>query len=81
MKHRPARAYDEAMTADTSTETTASANGTAPAPPADPCDDCATRGEKTLAVVAALFGVFVILMAVDMFSGGKVSGYVAAARE
>ena len=64
---------------DTQAEAQALANGTAPAPdqPAPaPCEDCASNGEKGLAVLAALFGVFIILMAIDMFTGGKVSGMV-----
>jgi hypothetical protein len=60
------------MTADPTT----SANGTVPAEPAPPCEDCATSGEKTLAVVAALFGIFIVVMAIDMFTGGRVTGYV-----
>ena len=63
---------------DTQADAQALANGTAPAPepPAGPCEDCASNGEKGLAVLAALFGVFIILMAIDMFTGGKVSGLV-----
>jgi hypothetical protein len=62
---------------ETSTETTAASNGTAPATDdAKPCEDCVTGGEKALAVLAALFGVFIIVMAFDMFSGGKVTGFV-----
>jgi hypothetical protein len=58
-------------------EATASVNGTAPPPEAEPpCEDCVTTGEKGLAVLAILFGVFVIVMGFDMFSGGKVTGYV-----
>jgi len=47
-------------------------------PPAtdEPCADCATNGEKLLAVLAGLFAAFIIVMAVDMFTGGKVSGVV-----
>jgi hypothetical protein len=49
----------------------------APVPAADaPCEDCASPGEKFLAVLAAALGVFVIVMAVDMFTGGKLTGYV-----
>lgn len=52
-------------------------NGTAPAPPAaEPCEDCATNGEKIMAILAGLFGLLVIAMAFDMFSGGKLSGMV-----
>jgi len=35
-----------------------------------------TSGEKILAIVAGLLGLFVIAMAFDMFSGGKLSGMV-----
>ena len=56
------------------TQATASANGTAP--PGEPCEDCATSGEKALAVLGALFGIFLIVMAFDMFSGGRIGGYV-----
>ena len=55
-------------------------NGThveAPAPAEDaPCEDCATSGEKILAVAAALFGVLVLIMAVDIFTGGKITGFL-----
>lgn len=54
-------------------------NGTAPAAPADgeaPCVDCATNGEKLLALLAGAFAVFLLVMAADMFTGGKVGGYV-----
>jgi hypothetical protein len=55
-------------------------NGTAPAaPPAGGCAECASGGEKTLAVLAAILGVFVIIMAADMFTGGKISGLVTEA--
>ncbi|HWM96733.1 MAG TPA: hypothetical protein VNO54_06715 [Streptosporangiaceae bacterium] len=63
---------------DTTADTTASVNGQAPAPEAKdgPCTDCVTGGEKALALIAALFGVFVVVMAFDMFTGGRVSGLV-----
>jgi hypothetical protein len=54
-------------------------NGTAPPAPAAadaPCEDCASPGEKFLAVLAAALGAFVIVMAVDMFTGGRITGYV-----
>jgi hypothetical protein len=54
---------------------TASLNGSAPAED-KPCTDCATGGEKALALIAALFGVFIVVMAADMFTGGRVAGYV-----
>jgi hypothetical protein len=57
-------------------------NGTAPTPAAgQPCEDCATSGEKILAVLAALLGAFVIAMAIDMFTGGRLSGMVKDARQ
>jgi len=59
-------------------ETDQHVNGTAPATPAAaddaPCEDCATSGEKILALLAGLLGVFVLVMAADMFTGGKISG-------
>jgi hypothetical protein len=50
------------------------------APPEQPCADCATGGEKILAVVAAVFGLFVLAMAADMFTGGGLSRVLAGAR-
>jgi hypothetical protein len=64
------------------TDTTAEThvNGTAPPAPApsgaEPCADCASGGEKALAVLAAVFGLFILVMAVDMFTGGRVTGMV-----
>jgi len=68
---------------DTQADPAAHVNGTAPGPAADAgdCDDCATGGEKTLAVLAAVFGVFILLMAVDMFTGGKVTGMIREAAQ
>jgi hypothetical protein len=67
----------------TDTQAETHVNGSAP-PAADPaageCADCVSGGEKALAVVAFLFGVFVLLIAVDMFSGGKVTGLVREAQ-
>jgi hypothetical protein len=69
----------------TDTQAETHVNGSAPpaASPGEDCPDCVSGGEKALAVVAFLFGVFVLLIAVDMFSGGKVTGLVreAQARE
>ena len=56
-------------------------NGTAPAPPAEPCEDCATGGERALAIVAGAFGIFVLAMAIDMFTGGKLSRLLVPERE
>jgi hypothetical protein len=65
---------------DTQTQAPASANGTAPVPPADPSgEDTPTGGEKALAVVAGLFGLFIIGMAVDMFTGGRLSRFLGRA--
>jgi hypothetical protein len=63
---------------DTAAETTASVNGQAPAsaPAPEDCDDCVTGGERALAVVACLLGLFVIAVGVDMFTGGRLSGMV-----
>jgi hypothetical protein len=61
------------------TDTTEHVNGTAPAPALDlpgDCAECATGGEKVLAVLAAALGVFVIVMAIDMFTGGRITGMV-----
>lgn len=55
-----------------------SLNGTAPAPEADqPCTDCVTGGEKAMALIAGLFGAFIIVMAIDMLTGGRISGSIA----
>lgn len=63
------------MTAET--VETASLNGTAPATDQDePCADCATGGEKLMAGLALLFGLFIIAMAADMFTGGRVTGLI-----
>ena len=51
-------------------------NGSAPPPAAEDCADCATSGEKILAGVAFLFGAFILIIAIDMFTGGKIGGYV-----
>ena len=58
-------------------ETDPSANGTQPAASDQPCDDCATPGEKFLAVLAAALGLFIIVLAVDMFTGGRITGQIA----
>ena len=59
-------------------------NGTASAatgPAAAPCEDCATSGERALAVVAGLFGLFIVGLAIDMFTGGRLSKLLAGARD
>lgn len=59
-------------------------NGSAPvetpAATDEPCVDCASNGEKVLAVLGLVFAVLVAVMAVDMFTGGRVTGYVTAQR-
>lgn len=59
-------------------------NGTSPAttdtPAAEDCVNCATTGEKVLAVLSIVFAVGLALMALDMFTGGRVTGYVSQAR-
>jgi hypothetical protein len=62
-------------------EQTEHVNGTAPAPVDEPCTDCASKSEKLLAILAVGFAVFITVMAIDMFTGGKVSGYVRQAQE
>jgi hypothetical protein len=60
-------------------ETTAEphVNGTAPAPADEaPCEDCPTRSDRFLAVLVGLLGLFVIAMAIDMATGGKVGGMI-----
>ena len=77
---KPGQAYDAIMT---ETQTVPPAvNGQAPAPgpqAVDDCVDCATGGERALAVVAGLFGLFIIGLAVDMFTGGRLSKILAGA--
>jgi hypothetical protein len=73
------RAYDASMT-DTTEAPAQSVNGAAPAPAAEvPCEDCATGGERALAVVAGLFGLFIVGLAVDMFTGGGLSKLIGRA--
>lgn len=58
-------------------------NGTAPtpAPAAEPCVDCATPGEKLMGILAIAFAAFIVLMGIDMITGGKVTGYAKQAVE
>jgi hypothetical protein len=67
----------------TVTQAEAHVNGTAPAPPEaeQPCEDCASGGEKVLAVLAFGFAVFIAVMAIDMFTGGKITGMVREAAQ
>jgi len=67
------------MTETTTQAPPQSANGVAPGPAEAPCEDCATGGERALAVVAGLFGLFIIGLAVDMFTGGRLSKILAGA--
>jgi hypothetical protein len=69
------------MTETTNPADTQSANGVAPAASAEqaPCEDCATGGERALAVVAGLFGLFIVGLAIDMFTGGGVSRLISRA--
>ena len=60
----------------TDTQETTSLNGSGPAPADQPCTDCVSGGEKALAVLGVLFGAFIIVMALDMFLGGRIGGYV-----
>lgn len=39
-----------------------------------------TGGERALAVLAIIFGLFVIVIGIDMASGGRVTGYVSEVR-
>jgi len=49
-------------------------NGTAPAgPAAEDCDTCVTKGEIALAILGGAIGLGIILMAVDVGFGGKLS--------
>lgn len=52
----------------------------ATAPPAAPADPppAVTSGEKTLAVLAIAFAVLIFGMAIDMLTGGKLSGVVTS---
>lgn len=66
---------------ETQTETpVASVNGQHAGPVPDaPCEDCGpTSGERMLGIVAAGFGLFIIAMAADMITGGKVFGFLAS---
>jgi hypothetical protein len=72
---------------DTQAEAPPAVNGTAPQgqpagqePAAAPCEDCATSGERALAVVAGLFGLFIVGLAIDMFTGGRLSKLLAGTR-
>lgn len=66
------------MTDTAAEQAAASVNGTGPAAAEQTCEDCVPGGEKAMAVLAGLFGVFIIMMAADMFTGGRISGTIAA---
>jgi hypothetical protein len=46
-----------------------------------PCEDCATSGEKILGILTIVFAAALVLMAVDMITGGKITGVVSRARD
>lgn len=58
----------------------AAINGTAPAAPAEECEDCVTSGERALAVVGVLIGLGIAAIAIDLGTGGKVSGLFGLGR-
>lgn len=59
------------------TQTGPALNGQQPGPAAEaPCEDCSSAGERILAVLAAVIGVGILVVAIDMFTGGRLSGYV-----
>lgn len=65
---------------DTSTELNGSGPETGTAE-AEPCTDCVTGGERLLAVVAGIIAIGALVLAIDMFTGGKVFGFVTAGSE
>ena len=67
------------MTETTTQAPPQSANGVVPGAAEAPCEDCATGGERALAVVAGVFGLFIIGLAIDMFTGGGLSKILARA--
>ncbi len=56
----------------------AAINGAAPAagPAAEECADCVTSGERALAVIGVLIGLVIVGIAIDLGTGGKLSGLV-----
>jgi hypothetical protein len=53
-----------------------SVNGTAPGAAAEDCAECVSSGERALAVVGVLIGLGIVLIAIDLGTGGKLSGLV-----
>lgn len=51
----------------------AAVNGTSPGPAGPDCETCVTSGEKALAVTGILIGGAIILIAIDLWQGGKLS--------
>lgn len=51
-----------------------SVNGAAPGPAAEDCETCVTSGERALAIIGVLIGAGIVLIAVDLGTGGKFSG-------
>jgi len=65
------------MTETTQATAAASANGAGPAPsPESPCEDCVTGGERGLAALAIVLGLFIVAVGIDMLTGGKLSGMI-----
>jgi hypothetical protein len=60
-------------------KSTANSQATTPGGETAPGGEDVTGGEKALAVLAACFGAFLILMAVDMFTGGRLTGMIGEA--
>lgn len=65
------------MTMPTQAASQPAINGSSPAP-ADPppgeCESCVTSGERALAIVGVLIGAGIVLIAVDLGTGGRISG-------
>lgn len=50
-------------------------NGAVPgAPAAEECADCVTPGERALAIVGVCIGAVIAAIAIDLGTGGKLSG-------
>lgn len=50
-----------------------SVNGTAPGAAGDECETCVSKGELALAVLGGAIGLGIILMAIDLGAGGRLS--------
>jgi hypothetical protein len=59
-----------------------SVNGTAPGadPAAGECVECVTSGERALAVLGVVIGLAIAAIAIDLGTGGKLSGLVGLGR-